>query len=260
MRLWQDSEEEVEGVWFRSPAGAKFAPGPHPWASTRTWYNHEYVGPGQVGETERIAYYKGNPPAPYTGKEHCGSDEAIKHGGRHLSDPVIETNEIGAATCCKLPVVLCGHVIPATFTWLFESPAGCACCDGAFYSMVRAPDLDGEHTMVWRSAPLGNYNLLFGSCNGGTSITAHAELIFEWTTCIWRAELWQRKTAPFGGDSVVFCFPHPSPSDPLVLTADSMDSTVSWNQIFGIIQDSSDCQVRINNAAKRWKWTIAAAD
>lgn len=260
VKLWQDKQNLTPGRWIRLADDAPFLPFEHPWGSRKTWDRDFVRGPDDCGEVDYSEWNNGARPEGWVPSLHiCGREGAVREGGLSLVDDPIPLDAGGVNECCFVPLV-CGRPLPKTLLWSFGSPAGCTCCDGQVFELKRWEAGDSDDLLAWRSVPFGDYNLPFGTCSGGTSITAHVKLFLEQSTCIWRAELWQRKTPPFGGDSVVFCFPHVDTGEDLLLTADSLDSTVSWNQVFGVIQDSSDCQVRVNNAAKRWTWAIAATE
>jgi len=100
MKLWADSDEEVEVRWFFADADAKWAPGPHPFGSWWTWDRKDGVEPGPLGEQRYVRYDRGANDLGYGGSHHCGSDAAFRGGGVHGVDSVITTNADGGADCC----------------------------------------------------------------------------------------------------------------------------------------------------------------
>lgn len=109
-----DSADPEEIVWFRAPAGAKWMEGPTPFRSRNYSEYHENDGIGeQEGPPDPCCfrrptrYYNGRPPAPYTGRERCGTDAAWRGEPNQPLADWFTTNYIGQAPCCASdPLIL----------------------------------------------------------------------------------------------------------------------------------------------------------
>lgn len=99
MKLWADSDELVTVRWFRCPPGAQEIPYENHFGS-RIWdYAPRESDLGEVDERP-LAYDRGINTVGYTGRDFCGSAGAWEEGGDHALDPVIATDDQGAAPCC----------------------------------------------------------------------------------------------------------------------------------------------------------------
>jgi hypothetical protein len=103
MRLWQGSDELVQGRWLRAPPGAKGIEGPH--RITSAWWRDPHGPDPDIGEVfePRLAYDKGANPAGYTGDHICGSKLAVASGGVHGRDTPVPLRADGVALCCWPP-------------------------------------------------------------------------------------------------------------------------------------------------------------
>lgn len=109
-----EGTDPVPVVWFRAPAGAAFYDGPTPFRSRNYTQWHENDGLGeQEGPPDPCCQRrptKGrncNPPAPYRGREVCGSAAAWR--GEPVPDSEwFMTNIIGQAPCCASDPLLAG--------------------------------------------------------------------------------------------------------------------------------------------------------
>lgn len=108
MKLWQDTNEITDGVWFRVPEDTPVYEGVTTFRSADWDDRDPYDG---VGEQYPImanpcavggSKYHGRPPAAYLGGPACGSESAIMDGGDLASDPVIVTGPNGVCPDCKL--------------------------------------------------------------------------------------------------------------------------------------------------------------
>ena len=103
LKPWLDSDEEVLVRWFPAPEGAGHVGGVSVYRSSY-WYDPNWFVP-PVGEHGPRTYGPGldQNPAGLTGRGgSCGTPEAWLSGGLRSRDPVITTDENGAAPCCTL--------------------------------------------------------------------------------------------------------------------------------------------------------------
>lgn len=263
MRLWQNDPETVEGVWFRAPEGAGFFPRPHPWASTRTWYRHQYVEDDQVGEVERIEYYKGANPASYRGVNHCGSDDAMSMGGVHGIDPPILTSDTGRAACCAGETIsVCGLEIPKVFRLKWSSPAGCVCASGTEFTMSHGAESATFH--VWYSDLLPGGEQAWrnwGTCSkDGRPLQAKATMMFlKDPTCDWGTTaitLVYADDHTFAGSVADSTF-RLQGGWPPPLSVDTIDNVDAWAAFpGGFIVSAGTCVAKLSDPTKRAKLEV----
>jgi len=103
-KLWRDRPELTPIVWFRADEKALYYPDEQFVGSVRTWEKGE-SNVSHIGERPKtFTYYKGMPPAKYTGDHFCGRAEDFADGGRSGASEAFVTDETGAAGCCQARV------------------------------------------------------------------------------------------------------------------------------------------------------------
>jgi len=233
MRLWVDSDEEVEVRWFRAAPGALLLPGPHPWGSWWTWDRKDDPVPPALGEQRYVRYDLGGNDLGYEGTHHCGSAAAVSDGGLHGRDPLITTEAAGWASCCGAPpLVVCGRTLPRSYRLGNGTVSHCACVSNREWLLEYAgtdggPNIPaGRHAWLtagewWTvSGPLGpppGWVPYWGSCVYAPPVEVPARVQFgiliDPATCMVSLLVWQFWWKNFAVNSVLYG------SDPLGVAA-----------------------------------------
>lgn len=93
--------------WFFTGPGAKLFKGPSPFRSNNWNSVKEWQGIGEQGIPDccdSVAYpwHSGKAPAPYEGKDYCGTESAARRGASHFDAGLFWTNGAGQAPCCNI--------------------------------------------------------------------------------------------------------------------------------------------------------------
>jgi hypothetical protein len=102
MRLFADSDQEVNIRWFWVPPHAEVYPGYHPYGSGNWASSKEgWTGPGEVSGVPRT-WYNGKTPRGFHGKKICGDPDKLA-AGYSVNDKRICTDVTGLSSCCTEP-------------------------------------------------------------------------------------------------------------------------------------------------------------